>query len=107
MQKKAWSGQRPTIDHLRIFRCLVYAHIPIQNRKSFMTKEKNVFFLVIVIIQKLINYIILSPRNLLLVEMLFFTKLNFEHGAMMLSTTIRSDIMYSVNLMSRYMENPT
>jgi hypothetical protein len=78
-----------------------------KTENSFMTKEKNVFFLVTVIIQKLINYIIPSPRNLLLVEMLFFTKLNFEHGAMMLSTTIRSDIMYSVNLMSRYMENPT
>jgi hypothetical protein len=44
-QKKAWSGQRPTIDHLRIFRCLAYAHIPIQNRKKLYDKREKCIFL--------------------------------------------------------------
>ena len=25
---EAWSGQRPTVDHLRIFGCTAYVHIP-------------------------------------------------------------------------------
>jgi hypothetical protein len=44
-----------------------------------MIKEKNIFFLVFVINQKLIKYIILTPINLLLVEMLFLIKFNFGH----------------------------
>jgi hypothetical protein len=68
-----------------------------KTENSFVTKEKNVFFLVIVIIQKLINYIIPSPRNLLLVKMLFFTKLNFEHGAMMLSTSTEFSLKLNKN----------
>jgi len=85
------------INHLRIFMCLAYAHIPIQNRKKLDGKREKCIFLVIVIIQKVINYIILSPRNLLLVQMLFFTKLNFEHGAMMLSTSTEFNLKLNKN----------
>ena len=50
-----------------------------KKEESYMTKVKNVFFLVLVIIQKLINCIILLPRKLSLVVTLFFTK-EKKHG---------------------------
>ena len=30
--EEAWSGQRPTVDHLRIFGCTAYVHIPKEKR---------------------------------------------------------------------------
>jgi len=51
-------------------------------------KEKNRFLLVLMIIQKLKNHIILAPRKLLLLEMLFLMKLNFGYGAMMILNKI-------------------
>jgi hypothetical protein len=59
-------------------------------------KEKNGFLLVLVIIQKLKNHIILIPRKLLLVEMLFLTKLNFEHEVMMILNKILQLIQMAI-----------
>jgi hypothetical protein len=60
----------------------------IKREKSLIIKEKNEFLLVLVIIQKLKNHIILAPRKLLIAEMLFLTKLNFGHGAMIILNKI-------------------
>jgi hypothetical protein len=76
------------ISHLRIFGCIVYAYIPIERGKNLMINEKNMFFLVFVIIQKLIKYIILTPLNLLLVKILFFIKFNFGHKTMVVNQNI-------------------
>jgi len=59
-------------------------------------KEKNEFLLVLVIIQKLKNHIILVPRKLLLVEMLFLMKLNFGHEAMMILNKILQLIQMAI-----------
>jgi len=59
-------------------------------------KEKNGFLLVLVIIQKLKNHIILVPRKLLLVEMLFLMKLNFGHEAMMILNKILQLIQMAI-----------
>ena len=45
-----------------------------------MTRERNAFFLVLVINQKLISFTILSLRKLLLVMMSFFMKIKSGHG---------------------------
>ena len=59
-------------------------------------KEKNGFLLILVIIQKLKNHIILVPRKLLLVEMLFLMKLNFGHEAMMILNKILQLIQMAI-----------
>ena len=59
-------------------------------------KEKNGFLLVLVIIQKLKNHIILVPRKLLLVEMLFLMKLNFGHEAMTILNKILQLIQMAI-----------
>jgi len=59
-------------------------------------KEKNGFLLVLVIIQKIKNHIILVPRKLLLVEMLFLMKLNFGHEAMMILNKILQLIQMAI-----------
>jgi hypothetical protein len=84
------------IDHLIIFRCIAYTNISNQKRKSLIIKEKNGFLLVLVIIQKLKNHIILVPRKLLLVEMLFLMKLNFGHEAMMILNKILQLIQMAI-----------
>jgi hypothetical protein len=84
------------IDHLIIFRCIAYTNISNQKRKSLIIKEKNGFLLVLVIIQKLKNHIILVPRKLLLVEMLFLMKLNFGHEAMMILNKILQLIQIAI-----------
>jgi len=49
-----------------------------------------------VIIQKLKNHIILVPRKLLLVEMLFLMKLNFGHEAMTILNKILQLIQMAI-----------
>ena len=35
---EAWSRNRWTIDHLRLFGCVAYAHVPKEQKKNWMTK---------------------------------------------------------------------
>ncbi|KAA0032700.1 T26F17.17 [Cucumis melo var. makuwa] len=42
--KQAWTGRKPSIGHLRVFRCMAYAHIPNQKHSKLDDKsEKYVF----------------------------------------------------------------
>ena len=42
--KEAWSGRQPSVDHLKFFGCIAYAHIPDEKRKKLDDKaEKCVF----------------------------------------------------------------
>ena len=59
--------------HIRIFQ--------IKKGRSWMTREKNVFFLVLVISQKLISFTIQTLRKYLSVETLFFMKIKSWNGA--------------------------
>ncbi|KAF7112931.1 hypothetical protein RHSIM_RhsimUnG0178000 [Rhododendron simsii] len=43
--EEAWSGQRPAVDHFRIFGCVAYAHIPDQKRKKLDDKGEKCIFL--------------------------------------------------------------
>ena len=41
---EAWSGQKPSAKHLRVFGCVCYAHIPDQKRSKLDDKsEKGIF----------------------------------------------------------------
>lgn len=43
--EEAWSGIRPVVDHLRVFGCITYAHIPDQKRKKLDEKSEKCIFL--------------------------------------------------------------
>ena len=43
--EEAWSGQRPVVDHFRIFGCVAYAHIPNQRRTKLDDKGEKCIFL--------------------------------------------------------------
>ena len=63
---------------------VLHIHIfQIKKGRSWMTREKNVFFLVLVISQKLISFTIQTLRKYLLVETLFFMKIKSGNGAKM------------------------
>lgn len=36
--EEAWSGQKPTVDHFRVFGCVAYVHIPDPKRKKLDNK---------------------------------------------------------------------
>ena len=38
---EAWYGEKPTVDHLRVFGCDAYAHIPKDERRKFDTKARK------------------------------------------------------------------
>ena len=42
---EAWYGKRPVVDHLRVFGCLSYAHIPKDERKKLDPKARETIFL--------------------------------------------------------------
>lgn len=43
--EEAWSGRRPSVDHLRIFGCIAYAHVPDEKRKKLDDKGEKCVFL--------------------------------------------------------------
>ena len=43
--QEAWSGQKPTISHLKVFGSVAYAHIPDQKRTKLEDKSKRYIFI--------------------------------------------------------------
>ena len=43
--EEAWSGRKPNVEHLRIFGCIAYAHIPDEKRKKLDDKGVKCIFL--------------------------------------------------------------
>ena len=42
--KELWSGQKPNISHLRVFRCLAWVHILKKKRHKLEQKSKAMIF---------------------------------------------------------------
>lgn len=42
---QAWNGEKPRVDHLRIFGCAAYAHVPHDERRKLDEKSKQCIFL--------------------------------------------------------------
>lgn len=40
----AWNGRRPSIWHVKVFRCITYAHVPDQLKKNLYDKGKRCIF---------------------------------------------------------------
>lgn len=72
--EEAWSGRKPSIDHLRIFGCIACAHVPDEKSKKIDDKEEKGIFSGLTSIQRPTNYIIPSPKSSSSVEMSFFMK---------------------------------
>ncbi|KAH9313426.1 hypothetical protein KI387_044060 [Taxus chinensis] len=43
--QEAWSNQKPSISHLRVFRCKASMHIPKKNRNKLDMKDKKLIFI--------------------------------------------------------------
>ncbi|KAK8921048.1 hypothetical protein KSP39_PZI020906 [Platanthera zijinensis] len=41
---EAWSGWKPSVKHLRVFRCVAHAHIPDQRRKKLDDRSEKCIF---------------------------------------------------------------
>ena len=59
--QEAWSGQKPTISHLKMFDSVAYAHIPDQRRTKLEDKSKSYIF--IGYDEKTKGYKLLDPFN--------------------------------------------
>ena len=42
---EAWNGKKPNVDHLKVFGCTAYAHVPKDERKKLDSKAKKCIFL--------------------------------------------------------------
>ena len=42
---EAWHGEKPKVEHLRVFGCAVYAHIPKDERGKFDSKARKCILL--------------------------------------------------------------
>jgi transposase InsO family protein len=42
--QEAWSGKKPSVNHLRVFGCKAYAHIPNHQRTKLESKSKELIF---------------------------------------------------------------
>lgn len=40
-----WCGQKPTLDHLKVFGCDAYAHVPDEKRRKLDTKSEKLMFI--------------------------------------------------------------
>jgi hypothetical protein len=75
--EEAWSGWRSVVNHIRILKCIVFSHILDQKRKTLDDKREKWISLHISDYSKAYKlYNPNTPRNFLLVEMLFLMRLN-------------------------------
>jgi hypothetical protein len=44
---EVWSGKKPSLQHLRVFGCDAYVHVPKENRSKLANRLKSVSLLVI------------------------------------------------------------
>jgi hypothetical protein len=42
---KVWSGKKPLLQHLRVFGCDAYVHVPKENRSKLDNKDKKCIFI--------------------------------------------------------------
>ena len=42
---QAWTGRKPAVNHLKVFGCVTYAHIPKEERKKLDPKAKRCILL--------------------------------------------------------------
>ena len=67
---EAWNDRKPSVDYMRVFGCLAYAHVLQQLRVvSLMIRQSNVFLWSILVIVKVTCFIILLHRIFLRVMM--------------------------------------
>jgi hypothetical protein len=43
--QEAWSGRKPDVSHLRVFRCKAFAHVPDEKRTKLESKSMPCAFL--------------------------------------------------------------
>ena len=55
--QEAWSGQKPTISHLKVFNSVAYAHVLDQRRTKLEDKSKGMFLLDMMRRQKDTSYL--------------------------------------------------
>jgi hypothetical protein len=44
---EAWNGKKPSLEHVRGFRCDAHVHVPKEKRRKIDNKGENVYLLVI------------------------------------------------------------
>ena len=42
---EAWHARKPRVDHMRVFGCLAYAHVPSQHRSKLDSKATKCIFI--------------------------------------------------------------
>jgi len=78
--KEEWSGHKPDVAALGVFGSIAYSHVPAEKRKSLMSKVKNAFSLVKVIVLKAMNCLIQLQVQFLLVAMFSSVKMSNGNG---------------------------
>jgi transposase InsO family protein len=43
--EEAWTGQKPSVQHLRVFGCIAYSHIPDEKRMKLDAKSRKCLFI--------------------------------------------------------------
>lgn len=82
---EAWTGRKPTVNHLKVFGSVAYVLINSQERKKLDDKSLKCILSVIALRAKHIDYTILTLKKRLLVEMLFLMKMEDGNGVMKLN----------------------
>ena len=68
---ESWMGEKPMVNHLGVFGCTAYAHIPKDERQKFDQKSRSVSCLDMALRQKDIAYMIQSVNESSTVEMFY------------------------------------
>ena len=56
--KEAWSGVKPSVEHFRVFGCIVHVHVPDSNRTKLDDKSLSCVLMGVSEDQRLIDFMI-------------------------------------------------
>lgn len=75
--EEAWSGQKPVVDHFRIFGCIAYAHVPDQRRTKLEDKGVKCIFLGVSNQSKAYKLYNPNTKKIIISRDVFFNEQNF------------------------------
>ena len=74
-----WYGKKPNLEHIRVFGCIVYSHIPSENRKKLDKKAQKLRDSLAILKQpEITKYGMKKSVNATYIMMLFSMKMILE-----------------------------
>jgi len=59
--EEKYSGKKPNVEHLKVFVCIAFCHIPKEHKKNLIVKDNNISLWDMMLLAKSIDFMTPIP----------------------------------------------